>query len=946
MRQLIDEVLARPTEEGLFALLDEATELMDRDPAAASRLADLCATTAATIDAGATVLPRVRYLQAEAHAVDGDFPAALALTEQARLGWVAIGEDLKALRTGLTKMYVLNELGRHAEALRIGEALLAALQDLPTNTSSAEVTRIRAGAHHNLGISQAYAGRYRSALAAYDAAEREYRAIGSLADVAELQHNRGVELLSLGRVTAAVSAFEDAVSSFRASGQVRFQGNALSELGRARLLLGDYLLGLQDLQAARALLEPLDASVDYDRLMIATGETYLALNLYDEALATYRAVEPSLRAAGMTLDLAATLSGAGAALMGAGRLREAEEALTEAGRRWEEAGNTPELAGALLERAAVLDRMGDRAAALVLARDALARLRGSEWRVQLVYAHLRVADLLLPSLDEVEGHLLAARRIAEHLPLPHLRYRLNQRLGHLRLLQGTTDEAERLLTAAVDEIERLRGALTQEAMRASFLRDKAAAYADLLRLHLDRGDADSLRRAFEVAERAKSRALVDLLAGAVAQQQASGPAEGVSARLRALQADLTAVYNELLGNDGARGRGGEHATLRDRACRLEQAIGVERLRAPADAAPADPMAAPLSLEALHAGLPADLTVLAYHLLDDEVLAFVSRDGRLWVVRDVSTVGRIQPLVARLAAQWQRFRAGREFTQRHAPRLAAATQRLLAALHDELVAPVLPLLEATPAADGRPSRLAVVPHGVLHQVPFHALTGDRGPLLERFDISVAPSATVLGLSSAIPAAHTGRALVMGVATPDLPAVAGEARAVASNLPSATLRLGEAATVAALRAEAPGSDVVHLACHGLFRAENPMLSALRFHDGWLTATDALELDLRGALVALSACESGRSRVLDGGDEVIGLTRAFLAAGASALLVSLWLVQDDTTAELMTRWYQLVRDGLGAAPALRAAQLELRQRHPHPYHWAPFVIVGSPSSGEETP
>jgi hypothetical protein len=131
--------------------------------------------------------------------------------------------------------------------------------------------------------------------------------------------------------------------------------------------------------------------------------------------------------------------------------------------------------------------------------------------VQEVYAHLRLVDLLLPDAEEAEPHLLEAQRLASSLELPQLRYRLHERFGRLRLLQGREEEARTLLEAAVEEIERLRGTVTQENMRASFLRDKTAAYEDLLRLHLAR-EADA-GRAFAVAEYAKSRALVDLITG-------------------------------------------------------------------------------------------------------------------------------------------------------------------------------------------------------------------------------------------------------------------------------------------------------------------------------------------------------------------------------------------------------------------------------------------------
>jgi CHAT domain-containing protein len=144
------------------------------------------------------------------------------------------------------------------------------------------------------------------------------------------------------------------------------------------------------------------------------------------------------------------------------------------------------------------------------------------------------------------------------------------------------------------------------------------------------------------------------------------------------------------------------------------------------------------------------------------------------------------------------------------------------------------------------------------------------------------------------------------------------------------------VAAFLDAAPGSDILHLACHGLFRADNPIFSALKLSDGWLTAADVMPLDLAGSLVLLSACESGRSQVI-GGDEILGLTRAFLGAGATTVVVSLWLVQDQTTAALMGTWYKRLSSGDAPTTALRAAQLEIKSHYPHPYYWAPFVPIG---------
>jgi CHAT domain-containing protein len=145
----------------------------------------------------------------------------------------------------------------------------------------------------------------------------------------------------------------------------------------------------------------------------------------------------------------------------------------------------------------------------------------------------------------------------------------------------------------------------------------------------------------------------------------------------------------------------------------------------------------------------------------------------------------------------------------------------------------------------------------------------------------------------------------------------------------------ATVARFLDLAPRSGVVHLACHGLHRADNPLFSAIRLADGWITGHDVLRLQLVGTTVVLSACESGRHG--SGGSEPVGLPWAFVAAGAQAVVVSLWAVDDGATEHLMTELYQGLIAGLGHAEALRSAQLATASAWPHPYYWAPFVVVG---------
>ncbi|HEU4492648.1 MAG TPA: CHAT domain-containing protein [Rubrobacteraceae bacterium] len=923
--------------EGLEQLLDLADRLVHSDPGQAHRLAALCADLADRA-AAPTAVPRASYIRGQTHAANGELGSALLMAEAAYAGYMACGKDLEALRTHVGRMSVLLELGHYREALDAGQVVLDALNgpgELAITPTREQSDLLTALVHQNRGGCYEYMGRYEDALGAYGVAEERYRALGMTERLGEILDNRGAILLLLGRGKEALAAHEAAAAVFAAAGLTLSHAKALSNIGEANRQLADYRRSLDAFERARRLHDSLDALADKGLLLIDTAGAYLELNLYAEALAAYQNAHDVLRHTGMVHDRARALWGMGSTLIARSEFEEAENALAEAAELFEAANNVPLLSGVMLEQAALQEARGDHGAAVATARRALGLVSGTEWSVQRVYAHLRLADLLLPDAAEAESHLLEARRLAERLALPHLRFRLNERLGSLRRLQGRDEEARVLLEAAVDEIERLRGTVAHETMRASFLRDKTTAYEELLKLHLARGGEEGSRSAFAIAERAKSRALVDLLTGVV-KELAIPPDDAVEGRIRDLQSDLNVTYTRMLGGTDDDGHGTPLPDLRGRAVELESEISQLRLRA---AATSDLFAPPAASDSLEHP-PSDVTLVAYHLVGDEIVTFFQGQGGIRIVRNPGSAATVARLVQQLDVQWDRLGAGREFVEQHMTLLERSTRRVLTSLYRELIAPLEPLLDEavdpTSEETGASRKLVIVPHGLLHRVPFHALFDGGSYLLERFEVSYAPSAKVYALCQKRIPRGFDKALVLSVADPSIPAVAEETQAVVRHLPAAELLSDRQATVEALRLKAPGCGILHLACHGMFRADNPMFSALKLYDGWLAASDVIRLDLAGALVTLSACESGRNEIF-AGDELMGLTRAFLGAGATTLVASLWLVQDDTTAELMETWYEHLRKGVGRATALRYAQLALKERWSHPYYWAPFVMIG---------
>jgi CHAT domain-containing protein len=158
------------------------------------------------------------------------------------------------------------------------------------------------------------------------------------------------------------------------------------------------------------------------------------------------------------------------------------------------------------------------------------------------------------------------------------------------------------------------------------------------------------------------------------------------------------------------------------------------------------------------------------------------------------------------------------------------------------------------------------------------------------------------------------------------------------------VGTQATETALVSQAEQSEILHLATHGEFDSLNPQFSRLRLNpdethsDGSLYVHEIYGLDLTSTtnLVVLSACQSQVGQ-LSRGDEIVGLSRAFLYAGTPTVMASLWNIDDAATSYLMERFYTYLQEDQTTAKALQLAQQDTRENYPHPYYWGAFVLTG---------
>jgi CHAT domain-containing protein len=262
-------------------------------------------------------------------------------------------------------------------------------------------------------------------------------------------------------------------------------------------------------------------------------------------------------------------------------------------------------------------------------------------------------------------------------------------------------------------------------------------------------------------------------------------------------------------------------------------------------------------------------------------------------------------------------------------LLAATQTHLGELYQELIAPLRGNLDA--------AHLIFVPHDLLHYVPFHALHDGRQHLIDGFSVSYAPSATIYALCHNRATNASGPSLILGVPEPGTPFIREEVQAIAARLPRPELYLDGDATAAVLREKGEASRFVHIASHGFFRRDNPMFSGIRLGgSSYLTLSDLYGLKLPAELISLSACVTGLN-VVAAGDELLGLSRGLFCAGAASLLLALWELPDESAAEFMKAFYDRVPAAPNRAVALQNAIRLIRERYPHPVHWAPFVLSG---------
>lgn len=531
------------------------------------------------------------------------------------------------------------------------------------------------------------------------------------------------------------------------------------------------------------------------------------------------------------------------------------------------------------------------------------------------------------NLDAASATSREALRIAQQHSLSELRYSAHLLLGRIAEQQGRTRRAIRRYYAATATVARVQRNLTIT-LRPSFLEDKSEALRDLIRLQLQQGRTAG---AFEALEQAKSQVLFNYLANRerLAWPREDDRIQGLIEELNRLREEHQWFYRQM--QAGVNEDSDERAAQLDpQQVRSELAARERRMRALSErlylyAEDRFVEYGPrLTLADVQATLDASTALVEFYSDGQGWWAFVVDQHQLEVTALPVTVDEVNYLL-------DQFQFNIDCALKVAPdstvarNLANIARRISVRLYEALLAP-LPGLAAY-------ARLVIVPYSALHYLPFHALYTGQGYLVQRQEVVIQPSA---GSHTRKPVARDGSPLILAHSWEQrLPQTQAEADTVQRLIGGETY--AEAAAERGLLRRQPGK-ILHIAAHGEHRIDQPDFSYIQLADGQLMTDDLLQQDLSYELVTLSACETGRARVAPG-DELVGIGRGFLYAGAGALLSSLWKIPDTTAAELMTAFYSHLMQGASKAAALRDAQCQMldQQALLHPAFWGAFQLVG---------
>jgi CHAT domain-containing protein/Tfp pilus assembly protein PilF len=782
---------------------------------------------------------------------------------------------------------------------------------------------------HDIGLSYQGLGQYEQALVSLQEARSISQKIGDPVGEAITLDSIGGVYLRLGQYEQALEYYENALALSRQIGDPAGEATRLNNIGEFYRSIGQYEQAFHYYQQALEISEGIGDPTGLALALGNSGEAYRNLGRYEQALEYFLQALAIAQAIGDRTEEARMLNNIGTVHISLEQSQQALDALQQAITILKEMGHREGEETALNNMAGIYLSLGQHEQALDHYTQALAIAQEIGDRLGEASALNNIGHFYseLGQYEEAFDYFRKSLKFSEEIGHRSGKSTVLTNIGFLYKQQGDSANAITYYQQAIAVIESIQSDIKVEDLKSSFASEQIGTYENLIDVLWDEA---RFQEAFHYVERARARVFLDQLAAGTVDFRAGVDVDLIEREqalrneIANLQAELFSMRNQPQANWDPKTIAETEAELGARESEYAELIIQIKVQSPEVASLVSVDVA--SLTEIQSLLDTDSTLLEYFVMEDRTLAFIitakSFDA---VALDVHQNDLRATITSFL-----------DFTSLDDPHPDSLRQ-----LHAWLIAPLKDRLKSP--------TLGIIPHGILHYLPFSTLTDGSKYMNDEYALFNLPSASVLRFVQQSRKSEVSGLLALGNPTtflPELEFAEAESQAVAGLYNTKAL-IRQDATETLLREQAPHTGTIHLAAHGEYNFANPLFSAIYLasdsqNDGRLETHEIYGLDLTAAtdLVVLSACQTDVGRV-SAGDEVIGLTRAFLYAGTPTVIASLWNVEDKATALLMQQFYTHLRSGMSKGEALQKAQIAVREQFPHPYYWAAFVLTGDPGS-----
>jgi CHAT domain-containing protein len=850
---------------------------------------------------------------------NGKFEAAIEFLERSAKVFTEIGNVREAAKTSVAKLYPLALLGKYEEAVECGEATLKVLEAFGDVLGAGKI---------EMNLSNIVSRRDQHARAEKYclSARTRFLALGETEWLTMAENSLANTYSEINDFVKAEKFYEKALTRARREKMRVTEAEIEASLGNLAKFRGKFDKALSFLEQSRQTYEDLNMPHQTAIAELEIADIYLELNLAKEAFAIYLSVTEKLRKLKMRGEEARARANFGKSAVLLGNNGIARQEFKKSARLFLAEKNEAGAAAVKLNEANHEIEFGNFQNALNFVNDAENLLSNSENLKHALTATLLKGEALLKTGNRREAERILLKTFRDAIKQEQLNVgqsALNS-LGNLAMRNGDVNKAKTYFQKSIALVEKLRAPLPAEEFRMAFLANKQAPFESLAKIFLGENDFEN---AFIYVEKARARALDDRLNLEFQAQDNLKTSRKLIEKLERLREELNWFYSRLSRADD-QDIGRLHEKVGQREKQISEVMRqIDSTRRVEQKIPGTQENS-TELNSLQRQIGNQKTLIEYVKFDSKVSAFIISEETIDFVPDLADESEIVEYLEGLQFQFGALRFGAKIVEKFMPELKKRADSYLNKLYEKLIGPLESHLNDLD--------LIIIPVGALHYVPFHALYDGAHYLIESREIVFSPSATVWQKLNSRPVKKLKSALLFGFADEQIPMVNREIEALKKIFSEARSFVGNQANFDNYIESASKFDILHLACHGKFRSENPLFSSLHLAGGYVTVHDICEQNLKAELVTLSACETGLNKIF-AGEEILGLARGFLTAGASSLVLSLWTVNDLATTELMKSFYTQLQRGRAVSASLRNAQQKFIERGAHPYFWSPFVIIG---------